>query len=136
MVVAKVYILVMTIMVTAEMLRLSTGFIQNPYMLTRIRILTKPLSSLNIQKKRFFCASSSSSFSMPSSSIYIKTCKTADEIDLFGGELASIVDVGDVIMLNGDLGAGKTSLSRGIIRYVEMCLCCYKGFNTTFLVYK
>jgi len=36
----------------------------------------------------------------------------------FGGRLASIVKVGDVVALTGDLGAGKTTLARGIIRAI------------------
>ena len=36
-------------------------------------------------------------------------------------------------MLNGDLGAGKTSLSRGIIRYVEIYMYVYNGFITILL---
>jgi tRNA threonylcarbamoyladenosine biosynthesis protein TsaE len=33
----------------------------------------------------------------------------------FGATLADALEVGDVIALNGDLGAGKTTLARGII---------------------
>ena len=36
--------------------------------------------------------------------------------EAFGASLASLVEAGDVILLTGDLGAGKTSLARGLLR--------------------
>ncbi|WP_342643388.1 tRNA (adenosine(37)-N6)-threonylcarbamoyltransferase complex ATPase subunit type 1 TsaE [Rhodoligotrophos ferricapiens] len=39
-----------------------------------------------------------------------------DAMTEFGRELAAVVQVGDTILLGGDLGAGKTTLARAIIR--------------------
>lgn len=40
----------------------------------------------------------------------------SDATEAFGAELASICREGGVIWLEGDLGAGKTTLSRGLLR--------------------
>ncbi|KQN26466.1 tRNA threonylcarbamoyladenosine biosynthesis protein TsaE [Sphingomonas sp. Leaf33] len=40
---------------------------------------------------------------------------TAQSTDAFGRRLASLVQVGDVITLSGALGAGKTSIARGLL---------------------
>ena len=45
-----------------------------------------------------------------------KACRSAEDIEKLGWDLAPRLQSGDVILLNGDLGAGKTTLSRGIIR--------------------
>ncbi len=39
-----------------------------------------------------------------------------DQTTQLGGQLASLLKPGDVIALYGDLGAGKTSLARGLIQ--------------------
>lgn len=39
---------------------------------------------------------------------------SAEETRTFGRELARILQAGDLIMLNGELGAGKTTLTQGI----------------------
>lgn len=39
---------------------------------------------------------------------------SADEMQALGTELASSLHPGDVLMLHGDLGAGKTTLTQGI----------------------
>ena len=44
------------------------------------------------------------------------TCISAEEIESLGRDLAELLDPGDVVLLKGDLGAGKTTLSRGLIR--------------------
>ena len=40
----------------------------------------------------------------------------AGSLEAFGEALAQCVDVGDMIALSGGLGAGKTTLARGILR--------------------
>jgi tRNA threonylcarbamoyl adenosine modification protein YjeE len=44
------------------------------------------------------------------------TCREADDIETLGAKIAPFIGNGDVILLRGDLGAGKTTFSRGIIR--------------------
>jgi len=34
-----------------------------------------------------------------------------------GARLSEVTDIGDVLLLRGDLGAGKTTLARGLIRH-------------------
>ena len=43
-------------------------------------------------------------------------CKTPEDIENLGSRVAAIVGNGDVILLKGDLGAGKTTFTRGLIR--------------------
>mmetsp|Transcript_22070 Transcript_22070/g.32167 ORF Transcript_22070/g.32167 Transcript_22070/m.32167 type:complete len:202 (+) Transcript_22070:122-727(+) len=45
-------------------------------------------------------------------------CKNEDDIELIGRKFAEWCGVGDVLLLSGDLGAGKTCFSRGLIRAV------------------
>lgn len=40
--------------------------------------------------------------------------KGIEETDIFGRRLGELVEAGDVICLNGDLGAGKTTLSKSV----------------------
>ena len=41
---------------------------------------------------------------------------SAQETEQFGARLASVLKAGDVVTLSGDLGAGKTTLARGLIQ--------------------
>lgn len=42
--------------------------------------------------------------------------RDADETVAMGEKLASLIDAGAVIYLHGDLGAGKTTLTRGVVQ--------------------
>ncbi|MYV05441.1 MULTISPECIES: tRNA (adenosine(37)-N6)-threonylcarbamoyltransferase complex ATPase subunit type 1 TsaE [Furfurilactobacillus] len=42
------------------------------------------------------------------------TTKTDEETQAIGRHLAELVSAGDVILLDGDLGAGKTTLTKGL----------------------
>ena len=46
--------------------------------------------------------------------------ENARATDAVGRRLASVVQAGDVITLRGDLGAGKTSLARGLLAGLEL----------------
>lgn len=46
----------------------------------------------------------------------VQNCFTAEGLESLGGQIASIATNGDVILLVGDLGAGKTTFTRGLIR--------------------
>lgn len=43
-----------------------------------------------------------------------RTLATAEEAEAFGQRLAGLVRAGDVVILTGELGAGKTTLTRGL----------------------
>ena len=43
-------------------------------------------------------------------------CETPEDIEAFGSRVASVVGNTDIILLKGDLGAGKTTFTRGLIR--------------------
>ena len=45
----------------------------------------------------------------------LTTSRTTQETIKLGGEIATSLERGDVICLEGDLGAGKTTLAKGII---------------------
>lgn len=44
------------------------------------------------------------------------TCETPEEVETFGSKVSSISGSSGVILLRGDLGAGKTTFTRGLIR--------------------
>lgn len=44
------------------------------------------------------------------------TLNNSDETIALGAQLASKLQAGDVIVLNGDLGAGKTTFTKGIAK--------------------
>lgn len=48
--------------------------------------------------------------------MYKFALSNAEETERLGQCLATILQAGDVVALDGDLGAGKTTLSRGLIR--------------------
>jgi tRNA threonylcarbamoyl adenosine modification protein YjeE len=48
--------------------------------------------------------------------IFEYECESEEDIEYLGNQLAQVLLDGDVLLLKGDLGAGKTTLSRGIIR--------------------
>lgn len=41
---------------------------------------------------------------------------SAADVERIGAQLASVLRPGDVLLLEGDLGAGKTTLARGLLR--------------------
>ncbi|MGB3212019.1 MAG: tRNA (adenosine(37)-N6)-threonylcarbamoyltransferase complex ATPase subunit type 1 TsaE [Desulforhopalus sp.] len=50
---------------------------------------------------------------------------TLDDTEKLGRILGSFAGAGDVICLDGDLGAGKTALSQAIARGLEVAESCY-----------
>jgi tRNA threonylcarbamoyladenosine biosynthesis protein TsaE len=44
------------------------------------------------------------------------TCETPEDVEMFGSRVAGVVGNSDIILLRGDLGAGKTTFTRGLIR--------------------
>jgi tRNA threonylcarbamoyladenosine biosynthesis protein TsaE len=47
---------------------------------------------------------------------FVETIKSDEALEAFGARLASILHRGDVVFMRGDLGAGKTTISRGFVR--------------------
>ena len=43
-------------------------------------------------------------------------CTSAEEMMILGSEISELLDVGDLVLLRGDLGAGKTTFVRGIVQ--------------------
>jgi tRNA threonylcarbamoyladenosine biosynthesis protein TsaE len=43
----------------------------------------------------------------------------SDAMMAFGGKIADLFPNGGIVLLNGDLGAGKTTLVRGLLRHLE-----------------
>jgi tRNA threonylcarbamoyladenosine biosynthesis protein TsaE len=50
------------------------------------------------------------------SNLWKLVCKSEEEIEDFGRKMSSVAGNSDVILLKGDLGAGKTTFTRGLIR--------------------
>ena len=42
------------------------------------------------------------------------TAETAEDTEAYGAALAAVLRAGDLLVLSGDLGAGKTTLTRGL----------------------
>ena len=64
--------------------------------------------SFKIYKHRRFCSMISNSFTHEPI--------TDSEMELLGCQVSKLLNIGDTIFLRGDLGAGKTTFSRGFIR--------------------
>ncbi|AUI70762.1 tRNA (adenosine(37)-N6)-threonylcarbamoyltransferase complex ATPase subunit type 1 TsaE [Companilactobacillus alimentarius] len=47
---------------------------------------------------------------------YQVTTHSYEETEKIGAQMANLLKIGDVVVLNGDLGAGKTALTRGLAR--------------------
>lgn len=45
---------------------------------------------------------------------------SADETREVGGQLGRTLQLGDVVLLHGDLGAGKTTLTQGLLRALDI----------------
>jgi len=58
-------------------------------------------------------------------------CKNAEETVLCGVEFGSKLKKGDVVCLIGDLGAGKTTFTKGIAKALE---CKYEPVSPTFSI--
>jgi tRNA threonylcarbamoyl adenosine modification protein YjeE len=56
------------------------------------------------------------------------TLTTADDTEAFGAQVASWLQPGDVVTLSGDLGAGKTTLVRGLVH----ALCGQEATSPTY----
>ncbi|KAJ1389182.1 hypothetical protein B484DRAFT_409410 [Ochromonadaceae sp. CCMP2298] len=79
------------------------------------------LAAVSTHRTSFAPAYRSSSLRCLSSSgaegaSYRRKCNSPEDVEAVGEELADLLSPGDVLLLQGDLGAGKTTLSRGIIR--------------------
>lgn len=46
--------------------------------------------------------------------------ETSEKMEELGGKLAGLLRLGDVLLLSGDLGAGKTTLTRGLGAALEV----------------
>lgn len=58
--------------------------------------------------------------SVPFSRTLTVTTSDPDETQAFGAQLGRLLTAGDVLLLQGDLGAGKTCLTQGIARGLEI----------------
>jgi tRNA threonylcarbamoyladenosine biosynthesis protein TsaE len=47
-------------------------------------------------------------------SVLTTTAETAEDTETYGAALAGLLRAGDLLVLSGDLGAGKTTLTRGL----------------------
>ena len=53
----------------------------------------------------------------PATKAHTVVCRSEEEIEQLGARLSIVTGPGDVLLLRGDLGAGKTTLTRGLIRH-------------------
>ena len=80
----------------------------------RIKPLSQPIQRL-LGTRRSLNASDSS-YNGASGPCFKLSLTDADGLEQLGGSLAALLHKGDTIFLHGDLGAGKTTLSRGFVR--------------------
>ena len=75
-----------------------------------LRCLRLPLHRSDISVLHF------SQHAISASNSWKVVCKSEEEIESLGWKISSIAGNSDVILLKGDLGAGKTTFTRGLIR--------------------
>lgn len=95
---------------------ISKQFFSFPF--SRSNIINRPGGKVASHVTRL--CSSSTIFSEQYKSTYGKSCivecTSAEEMMILGSEISELLDVGDLVLLRGDLGAGKTTFVRGIVQ--------------------
>lgn len=80
---------------------------------TPILRFSTPSLIRGVDKSLSASISSGTSFN---NNVFSIICKTPEEVETFGCRVSSVSGSSGVILLRGDLGAGKTTFSRGLIR--------------------